>query len=102
MAVKEKIMIDIEANVEEPADYDLILWNDDTTPMDVVIMALMSLKFSPEKAFRCMAKAHTNGKCVVGTYPYETAVNMRDRALKTAHNCGADELKITVEENKYE
>ena len=34
----------VDENIENPPDCDLVLWNDDTTPFQLVVMALTAIE----------------------------------------------------------
>jgi len=60
--------------VQPPSMYNVILMNDDYTPMDFVI-EILSLFFAMdiEKATQVMLRVHYEGKAVCGTYTAEVA-----------------------------
>jgi len=58
----------IEEDVVLDTPYNLFLWNDPVTPMQVVTYVLKQLfGFSKEKAEELMLQAHNNGKVVIFT-----------------------------------
>ena len=63
-----------EPKLKEPSLYQVILLNDDYTPMEFVIIVLEQF-FSKgrEDATRIMLNVHTRGKGVCGTYTREIA-----------------------------
>ena len=65
-----------EANSKklEPPSYQVLLINDDITPMDFVVEVLESL-FSMERinATKIMLEVHSKGKGLCGVYTYEIA-----------------------------
>lgn len=63
-----------EPALDRPAWYDVILFNDDFTPMDFVVEVLVSFfAMDHEKAAQTMMTVHTQGKAVCGRYPYDIA-----------------------------
>ncbi len=60
--------------LKRPPLYQVILLNDDYTPMEFVVEILQSV-FSMERtqATRVMLEVHTKGKGVCGVYTYEIA-----------------------------
>lgn len=47
---------------------NVILFNDDVTPMDVVVVQITkATRCSPEKAYKLMLEAHKNGRAIVFT-----------------------------------
>lgn len=72
------------------APYDVILWNDPVTLMDMVVRALEKVFGYPaEVAQRLMMAAHRDGKAVVWT-------GGRDEAVRHCLELGAHGLQATV------
>ncbi len=62
------------AKVKPPKRYQVVLLNDDFTPMDFVIEVLMRFfKMSEEQATTVMWAVHNQGKGVCGVYSREVA-----------------------------
>ena len=58
----------------EPRWYDVVLFNDDFTPMDFVVDILERFfGMGGEQAVQIMMTVHTQGKAVCGRYPYDIA-----------------------------
>lgn len=100
MAVRDIVKERIDIDIDEPSEYRLILWNDDFTPTHFVVYGLMKIGISKENAVNVMYLAHTTGKAVVGTYPYEIANSMKEEAIAYVHGMGSTDFKMTVEEDK--
>jgi len=63
---------DTDQQLDDP--YNVFLWNDPITPMNVVVRALKKIfGMSAEKAEQLMLTAHNNGKAVVWTGEREKA-----------------------------
>ena len=63
-----------KTKVKPPAMYNVILNNDDYTPMDFVIEILERFfSLDIEKATEVMLKVHSEGKAICGTYRAEIA-----------------------------
>lgn len=63
-----------EAIVAEPPMYQVILLNDDFTPMDFVIRILVELFYlSTEQAERVMLEVHHKGRGICGIFTREIA-----------------------------
>lgn len=63
-----------ETKVQPPSLYNVILNNDDYTPMDFVIEILdRFFSMDLEKATQIMLKVHYEGKAICGTYSAEIA-----------------------------
>lgn len=59
---------------EHPKMWNVIMLNDDITPMDFVVIALVTIfDKSPEEAMKIMISIHTSDKGIVGTYTLEDA-----------------------------
>lgn len=58
----------------EPGKYNVVIMNDDVTPMEFVIAMLVSIFRHDEKAaLNLTLKIHNEGSAVAGVYPYEIA-----------------------------
>jgi ATP-dependent Clp protease adaptor protein ClpS len=63
-----------DSDTELDVPYNVFLWNDPITPMNVVTRALKKIfGIGPEKAEELMLTAHNNGKVVVWTGEREQA-----------------------------
>lgn len=63
-----------KARVKPPSKYQVLLLNDDFTPMDFVIEVLEKFFNMPtEQATQVMLMVHTQGKAVCGTYSKDIA-----------------------------
>jgi len=59
---------------QKPPMYNVILLNDDYTPMEFVVKVLESFfNKNPISATRIMLEVHTKGKGVCGVYPHDIA-----------------------------
>jgi len=59
---------------EPPRMYQVVLLNDDYTPMEFVVMCLKRFfRMDLEQATRVMLHVHQKGVGVCGVYPYEVA-----------------------------
>ena len=75
--------------VREPQMYNVIMYNDDFTPMDFVVEILMSIFHKKEQdAFRLMYAVHRGSKAVAGTYVFDIAETKKTEAIKRARKEG--------------
>ncbi len=75
--------------LDEPHHYSIIMLNDDFTPMDFVVMVLMSVFHKTEKeATELMLAVHKGGQAIVGRYTYDIAVTKKTRVDKMAKEQG--------------
>ncbi len=82
-----------ETQLREPQQYNVILLNDDYTPMDFVIEVLMRLfQKNYPNAFAVMMQVHEQGRAVAGTYPKEIAEEKIEQVAYAAH---ANEFPLT-------
>ena len=83
---------------KEPALYNVILLNDDYTPMQFVVDVLESVfQQSPAEAYRIMMQVHVNGRGVAGIYPWEVAETKVDALMAQARGAGHP-LQATIED----
>jgi len=69
-AVKERV----KTERREPAQYKVVLLNDDYTTMEFVVGVLETVFHkSPAEAYRVMMHVHLHGSGVAGVYPWEVA-----------------------------
>ena len=86
------------AEFEEPPMYQVLLLNDDYTPMDFVVSILQNVFHkSPGDAESIMLSVHNNGSAVCGIYPYEIAETKVARVARLAADAGHP-LRCTMEE----
>src|SRR5579862_9863496 len=92
-AVKERTGVE----KKEPAQYHVILLNDDYTTMEFVVMVLEEVfQKGPAEAYRIMMQVHVNGRGLAGIYPWEVAETKADTVATLAKNAGYP-LKAVVE-----
>lgn len=79
---------DVDPEIDLP--YNVFLWNDPVTLMEVVVRVLKKVfGYDKEKAERLMLTAHNDGKVVVWT-------GERDRAVRYCLELGTHGLQSTV------
>ena len=87
-----------ETKQQEPTLYNVVLLNDDYTPMMFVVDVLETLfQKSPAEAYRVMMQVHVNGRGIAGMYSWEIAETKVDRVAAVARDAGYP-LKATIEE----
>ena len=65
-----------QSRIREPKRYQVIMHNDDYTPMDFVVRILMEVFHKgKEEAVALMMSVHQGGQAAVGSYPYDIAVS---------------------------
>jgi len=73
--------------IEKPKKYKVVFYNDDYTPMDWVVLLLMSeFNLSSKKAFAVMMKVHEKGKGIAGIFPKGIASTKSKRCNKLSKN----------------
>lgn len=83
---------------KEPGLYDVILHNDDFTPISFVIQLLKTYFYLDEvKAKTVTLVAHTKGRAVCGTYSKEVAETRIAQVMAYARTCGHP-LRWSMEE----
>lgn len=89
MSIKEQtesdLMVEESIDVEKPQKYNVLLINDNFTPMDFVVAILVNVfKKNYEEAEMITMHIHENGKGIAGTYTKEIAEEKRSVTLATA------------------
>ena len=76
-------------SIKEPPMYKVIIINDDVTPMDFVILLLITIfKHSESVAAELMLTIHNQNSAVVGVYNYEIAEQKTIDATMLARDNG--------------
>jgi ATP-dependent Clp protease adaptor protein ClpS len=84
---KEDIELDeeISNSIKRPSMYQVVLLNDDYTPMDFVIEVLQKFfNMDSEKATDIMLSIHYKGKGICGVFSAEIAETKVDQVLRFA------------------
>ena len=97
---KEYSVLSVEkVGIKPPHLYQVILVNDDYTPMDFVVEVLTSIfGMNKSSATRVMLDVHTKGKGVCGIYTYEIAETRVAQVIKMAKQY-QHPLLCSMEEN---
>lgn len=75
----------VRTTVRKPRRYKVILYNDDFTTMDFVVMLLMDVFLkSTDEAQSIMMYIHTKGSAVAGIYSYDVAMSKTRKATQLA------------------
>jgi ATP-dependent Clp protease adaptor protein ClpS len=79
-----------EVKTRQPREYQVLLLNDDYTPMDFVVSILETIfRKSAAEAVRLMLEVHHQGRAVCGVYSRQIAeakvVEVRERARAAEH-----------------
>ncbi len=93
-----KIDEKIKKKVLEPKKYNIILLNDDVTPINWVIEVLRQIyKHSEASAEALTLTIHNEGSAVVGTYFFEIAEQKAAETISSSRSRGFP-LQVKIEE----
>ena len=68
------VVLEDKPDLKEPPMYQVVLLNDDFTPMEFVVYILQSIfGYEHERSTQIMLAVHTKGKGVCGIFPKEIA-----------------------------
>lgn len=83
------VMERLTQKVAPPPMYQVVMLNDDFTPMEFVIVVLQEF-FSKdrEQATQIMLKIHLDGRCVCGVYSRDVAATKVEQVLQAAQQAG--------------
>ena len=71
-----------KSTLPPPPFYQVVLLNDDFTPMDFVVLVLERIfSLGRERATQIMLQIHTEGRGVCGTYPRDVAATKVEQVL---------------------
>ena len=83
--------------LKEPEQWNVLLLNDDYTPMDFVVEVLESIfNRHPSEAYRIMMQVHTQGSGLAGVYPHDIAETKVASVVQSAQESGYP-LQATLE-----
>ena len=88
--IKRGLLLETKPKTKKPSMYNVLLMNDDYTPMEFVVMVLEKIfNKKSEEATQIMLHVHKNGLGVCGTFTYEVAESkckaVMDLAKKNEH-----------------
>jgi len=93
------ILLENKSEIKKPSMYNVILINDDYTPMEFVIdILLMFFNKKKEEATQIMLHVHKKGIGVCGTYTYEVAES-KCKAVNNYAKKNEHPLQCTVEKS---
>ena len=74
-----------DTSVRPPPLYQVLLLNDDFTPMDFVVHVLQSIfRMDHERAMRIMLEVHTEGRGICGIYTQDIAASKVEQVTNLA------------------
>ena len=83
--------------MKPPLRWNVILYNDDKTPMEFVILILMQVYYKNfQDSSDIMMHIHENGKGIAGTYSFEVASQKKDETITIARTNGHP-LRVEIE-----
>ena len=89
MAIKEWIKGETKNRVKFPKHYQVLIYNDDFTPMDFVVKVLMQVFDKEEQeATALMMSIHTGSSAVAGEYPKDIAHTKAAEVMQMARRKG--------------
>ncbi len=89
MAVKESVREQTKERIRVPRQYQVLIYNDDFTPMDFVVEVLVRI-FDKEvnQAVALMMSIHKGNYAVAGVYPRDIAQTKAQEAVSWAREEG--------------
>ena len=89
MAVRGETREQTRSRIREPKRYQVVMHNDDYTPMDFVVDILIGIFHKNEaEANMLMMKVHREGEAAVGAYSYDIASSKQRTAMELAEEEG--------------
>ena len=88
--IEKGVLLETKPKTKKPSMYNVLLMNDDYTPMEFVVMVLEKIfNKKSEEATQIMLHVHKNGLGICGTFTYEVAESkckaVMDLAKKNEH-----------------
>ncbi len=85
MAVKDSVKDQAKSKIKLPRQYQVLIYNDDFTPMDFVVDVLIEIFDKDEEtAVALMMSIHTGSSAVAGIYPKDIAETKAAEAVRWA------------------
>lgn len=89
MAVKESVKERTDSQIKIPRQYQVLIYNDDFTPMDFVVDVLVRIFDKKEEdAVMLMLSIHEGSCAVAGVYPKDIARTKAAEAVEWAREEG--------------
>jgi ATP-dependent Clp protease adaptor protein ClpS len=83
--LKESFSTNLDSFVEAPKKYNVVLYNDDFTPMEFVVRLLQDVfRLNEEVATNIMLQVHYNGKGVCGSFVKDIAQTKANQVVEQA------------------
>ena len=87
MTIDTTLVKDTDTILKEPGRYNIVIYNDDVTPVEFVIVMLMEIfNHSADSAFDLTNKVHNDGSAIAGTYNHEIAEQKSSEATNLARS----------------
>ena len=91
------LLLDTKPKTKKPSMYNVLLLNDDYTPMEFVVLVLMDVfNYGVHRAHEVMLQVHEQGKGIAGVFPKEIAWMKTKKCNKYAQQHGHP-LMVTME-----
>lgn len=101
MSVDTEVVIDEKIKIKDrfPSKYNVIMLNDDHTPIEFVIGILeLIFQHTRSSSENLTMEIHNEGSAVVGTYNYEIAEMKANEAINVARSNGFPlNIKLEIE-----
>lgn len=89
MAAKERVREQTRQQIKVPRQYQVLIYNDDFTPMDFVVEVLKQIFDKEEtEAVTLMLSIHKGSYAVAGVYPRDIAQTKASEAVQWAREEG--------------
>lgn len=76
-------------DLQEPKNYAVVIYNNDSTPMELVVEILCNIfNHSTKLAYDLTMKIHTDGLATAGIYTYEIAEQKAIESIKISRSEG--------------
>ena len=97
--IDKGVLLEAKPKTKKPSMYNVLLLNDDYTPMEFVVLVLESIfNKKQEEATQIMLHVHKNGIGVCGTFTYEVAESKCKTVIEFAKK-NEHPLQCTIEKN---
>lgn len=96
----EQVLFDLKIKQSFSKDWVVYMYNDDTTPIDLVVDVLINIfDYNSHKATRFAHEVNDVDSGIVGKYPEKLANARVKRALDFMHSKGFNDFRIEAKED---
>ena len=100
MSTKQENSVIEKVDITLPEFYKVVMHNDDTTSLELVVMILTSVfEMDVQKAIEKAMEAHSSGSAVIGSFVKSKAEKLKAQGMQYARTYGYEQFTLTIEKD---